>query len=198
MTSSTLHLIAPNEQPQEAKPTAVSNLLDHFDLMNVYETFSQSSAKTFKSYIRHLPGDFHVSKQGRVDPAGSLKIILENAPPPEDAQPISFRPISERQLQAAFTLQDGGYKKKKKKKSKREKENGVNGGGSEEKKHKKKKRRSGDGEGETEPKKKKKKKDKEKEKENNRTIPAPPPTTQKFPIQPQFSVQPQNGVQIRR
>jgi len=135
MTS--LHLITPcNDQNQEAKPTAVQNLLDHFNLMHVYDAFSQSSSKTFKSYIRHLPGDFHVSKQGRVDPAGSLKKVLEDAPPPSDEHPIIFRPLSERQLQAAFTLQDGGYKKKKKKK-KRDKENGGSGG-SEEKKHKKK------------------------------------------------------------
>lgn len=36
--------------------------------------------------------------------------VLENAPPPTDIQQIHFRPISDRQLQAAFTLQDGGYK----------------------------------------------------------------------------------------
>jgi len=182
----TLHLIAPlYDQPHETQPTAVQNLLDHFNLTNVYEAFSQSSAKTFKSYIRHLPGDFHVSKQGRVDPAGSLKKVLENAPPPEDSQPIAFRPISERQLQAAFTLQDGGYKKKKKKhKSKRDKENG--GGGSEEKK--KKKRHRDGGTPETEPKKKKKKKDKEKEKENFKTIPAPTKPSL------QFSIQQHNGI----
>eukprot|EP00026_Physarum_polycephalum_P015232 Phypoly_transcript_15868.p1 GENE.Phypoly_transcript_15868~~Phypoly_transcript_15868.p1 ORF type:complete len:182 (+),score=45.96 Phypoly_transcript_15868:103-648(+) len=165
--TSTLHLIAPNEQPPDDKPTAVQNLLEHFNLMNTFEAFSQSSSKTFKSYIRHLPGDFHISKQGRVDPAGSLKKVLENAPPPGDAQPIVFRPISERQLQAAFTLQDGGYKKKKKKKSKRDKENGGSGG-SEEKKKKKKRHRDAN-EPEAEPKKKKKKKDKEKE---MKTIPA--------------------------
>lgn len=210
MTSSTLHLISPSndQQPQEAQPTAVQNLLDHFNLMNVYEAFAQSSAKTFKSYIRHLPGDFHVSKQGRVDPAGSLKKVLENAPPPEDIQPIHFRPIPDRLLQAAFTLQDGGYKKKKRSK-KRDKENGTTttttptptgtttqNGGSD--KHKKKKRHSKEGDGESEPKKKKKKKDKEKEKENNRTIPAPPPTTIKIPVQQQFSIIPQNAGHVRR
>lgn len=40
-----------DQQSQEAKPTAVQNLMDHFHLMNVYEAFSQSSAKTFKSCI---------------------------------------------------------------------------------------------------------------------------------------------------
>jgi len=184
MTS--LHLISPpNDQKQEAKPTAVNNLLDHFDLMHVYDAFSQSSSKTFKSYIRHLPGDFHVSKQGRVDPAGSLKIILENAPPPEYSKPIEFRPISERQLQAAFTLQDGGYKKKKKKhsKSKRDKENGTVG--LEEKKHKKKKRNRDVETPETEPKKKKKKKDK--------TSPPPKTTTP-----PQVSISPPTVGLFRR
>jgi len=194
--TSALHLITPlNDQNQEAKPTAVQNLLDHFNLMHVYDAFSQSSSKTFKSYIRHLPGDFHVSKQGRVDPAGSLKKVLENAPPPADVQPIDFRPLSDRQLHAAFTLQDGGYKKKKKKHNKKKengkengkdngkengKENGAASGGSEEKKHKKKKRHR-DGENfETEPKKKKKKKDKEKDKKT-------PDKIQPF-AQPQFPI----------
>jgi len=166
------------ELPQEDKPTAVENLLDHFNLMSTFEAFSQSSSKTFKSYIRHLPGDFHISKQGRVDPAGSLKKVMENAPPPGDAQPIVFRPISDRQLQAAFTLQDGGYKKKKKK-SKRDKENGGSGG-SEEKKHKKKKRHRDVNEPEVEPKKKKKKKEKD-----IKTITAKPMMQPQFPTTPQ-------------
>jgi len=180
--SSSLHLIDPlpnvnlAQQAEESKPSAVQNLLDHFNLMPVYEAFSQSSSKTFKSYIRHLPGDFHVSKQGRVDPAGSLKKVLENAPPPADEQPIVFRPLSERQLQAAFALQDGGYKRKKKKK--KDKENGGSGG-SEEKKHKKRKRHKDGMETSDEPsKKKKKKKDKDKK--------ASPDTKPQTPIQPLY------------
>lgn len=155
--------------------------------MQAYDSFSQSSSRTIKSYIRHLPGDFHVSKQGRVDPAGSLKEVLENAPPPADAHPIVFRPLSDKQLQAAFTLQDGGYKRKKKKKKlegTKEKENGGSGG-SEEKKKKKKRNREGVDDFDAEQKKKKKKnKDKDKK--------SPESKIQSF-VQPQMPLVAQQG-----
>eukprot|EP01111_Echinosteliopsis_oligospora_P003646 TRINITY_DN15722_c0_g1_i1.p1 TRINITY_DN15722_c0_g1~~TRINITY_DN15722_c0_g1_i1.p1 ORF type:complete len:208 (-),score=82.76 TRINITY_DN15722_c0_g1_i1:226-849(-) len=185
--SDLLHLVSQNEAPPEQNISAVQNLLQHFNLLGSYDANAQSTSKTFKSYIRHLPGDFHISKQGRVAPAGSLKKVLENAPPPEDAQPIHFQPISDRQLQAAFSLQEGGYisKKKKKKRAKMSKEGGAGtpstgSFSSEEQKRKKKKRHREGTEGTTEDghKRKKKKKDKDKKKDSSekRTPSATPPT----------------------
>jgi len=94
------------------------NLLERFNLSQIQSEFSHTSIpNTFKSYIDHLPGEFHISKRGRVPVGASIKaIVSEQSSAFEDDEPIDFSVFSEQVLQDAFTLQDGGFKKKKKKK----------------------------------------------------------------------------------
>jgi len=159
---SSLYLVTKNTAPQQT-PLAPQSLLERFNLVQIQNEFSHSAVpNTFKSYIDHLPGDFHISKRGRVPVGGSIKKIVAEGPPIEDDEFIHFELFDDQTLRDAFTLQDGGYKKKKKKKKKKvEGQNGVDG-----KKHKKRKRNKDsqenapvNGNGELTNKKKKKKKD---------------------------------------
>jgi len=117
---SSLYLVSKDNVAQKA-PLA-QNLLERFNLPQIQSEFSHTSIpNTFKSYIDHLPGEFHISKRGRVPAGASIKaIVSEQASAFEDEEPIDFGVFSEQILQDAFTLQDGGYKKKKKKKKKKD------------------------------------------------------------------------------
>jgi len=117
------------------------DLLERFNLPQIQSEFAHTSIpNTFKSYIDHLPGEFHISKRGRVPVGASIKaIVSEQSSTFEDEEPIDFGVFSEQVLQDAFTLQDGGFKKKKKKKKK--KDNGTPNGadGTKQKKRKRQK-----------------------------------------------------------
>jgi len=156
--NSGLYLVTKNNAPPQDQ-VSPQNLLERFDLMQIQNEFSQSPLpNTFKSYIDHLPGSFHISKRGRVPEGASIKKIITEGPPLEDDLPIDFEYFSEQTLRDAFTLQEGGFKKKKKKKKKVDPVTG------EVKKHKKKRHRESqegtDANGNGEPPKKKKKKSK--------------------------------------
>jgi len=135
LQASSLYLVTKNTAPQQtASPP--QNLLERFNLLQVQNEFSHSAVpNTFKSYIDHLPGEFHISKRGRVPVGGSIKKIVAEVPI-EENELINFELFNDQTLRDAFTLQDGGYKKKKKKKKKKaDGQNGTDG-----KKHKKRKR----------------------------------------------------------
>jgi len=136
-TTSSLYLVNKNTVPPQV-PLAPQNLLERFNLLQIQNEFSHSSLpNTFKSYIDHLPGEFHISKRGRVPAGGSIKQIVAEVPV-EDEEPIHFELFSDKVLRDAFTLQEGGFKKKKKKKKK--KTDGQPTNGADGKKQKKRKR----------------------------------------------------------
>lgn len=134
-------------------------------------------SSTYKSYVKHIPGDNYIKREKHSKSSSStnnatspqqqqqqqpqvntqpkkltgLSKFAEGNYPDENQQELILLPLDETQLKLAFTLQDGGYQRPDKDKKKH-------------KKHKKKKRKNRDGQNPDsqgdEHRKKKKKKDK--------------------------------------
>jgi len=126
MSGSLLLINKPNDTSSDV---ILQNLLEQYNILPTFNKLTSESPlpTTFKPYIKHLPGEFHISKKGRVLPHNSLKTVLETTVGDEGEEGthnIQFNLLNEEQL-SAFILRDGGYSRKRHKKRKHKGQDGI-------------------------------------------------------------------------